>query len=339
MTAREEFFLVTISSIYPRGIFRMKVAFTDIVILLSAVPIAAVGGASFFKGVLAVSAWLRVPELLVATTIAAFATSGPEMAVSSLAAIAGNRGIGLGDALGSNVLNLGLILGIALLFGPMAVCVAQCRRDYVLALVVPSLTLILARDGVLSRSEGILLLTLFALWLILVVRQGIGYRRRAPADPDTRTSIAQAWMLLIVGMAALVAAGQLFVAGASGVARAMGMHPYVIGATLVAVGTSMPELVTVILSRLRGHDDIGLGTLLGSNLFNGLAVIGVAATIHPIPVPPGEVAPAVAFGVLALLLLISRRDTISRSRGALLIAAYGAFVLVTAAGALMAGVS
>lgn len=318
----------------PTGHFRMKVAFIDIVILLSAVPIAAVGGASFLKGMLAVSAWLRVPELLAATTVAAFATSGPEMAVSSMAAISGSPGIGLGDALGSNVLNLGLILGIALLFGPMAVRVAQCRRDYVLALIVPSLTLILALDGMLSRSEGVLLLTLFTLWLILVVRQAIGFRRHTPADPGSRTGVARAWILLIVGMAALVVAGRLFVAGASGVALALGMHPYVIGATLVAIGTSMPELVTVVLSRLRGHDDVSLGTLLGSNLFNGLAVIGVAATIHPIRVAPGEVAPAVAFGVITLMLLISRRHTISRSRGALLIAAYSAFVLVTAVGAL-----
>lgn len=309
----------------------MKVGFIDIVILLSAVPIAAVGGASFLKGMLAVAAWLRIPKLLVATTIAAFATSSPEMAVSSLAAIAGTPGIGLGDALGSNVVNLGLILGIALLFGPMAVCVAECRRDFVLALMVPSLTLILALDGTLSRREGVLLLTLFTLWLIVVVKQAIAFRRHAPADPDTETGAARAWLLLLVGMAALVVAGRLFVAGASGVALALGMHPYVIGATLVAVGTSMPELVTVVLSRLRGHDDVGLGTLLGSNLFNGLAVVGVASTIHAIPVVPADVAPAIAFSVITLLLLISRRRTISRWRGSLLLAAYIGFVLFTAA--------
>lgn len=311
----------------------MSVHFIDMLMLLAAVPMAATGGASFLKGMLALSTWLRLPKLLVATTIAAFATSSPEMAVSSLAAIAGNPGIGLGDALGSNVVNLGLILGIALLFGPMAVCVAECRRDFVLALLVPALTLCLALDGMLSRTEGGLLLTLFTLWLVVVVMQAIGHRRHTPPDPDTRTSIGRAWLLLIAGMAALVVAGQLFVTGASSIALAMGMHPYVIGATLVAVGTSMPELVTVVIARWRGHDDVGLGTLLGSNLFNGLAVIGVAATIHPISVALGEVAPALAFGVITLLLLVSRRRTISRWRGASLIAAYSAFVLFTAAGA------
>ncbi|SFM28161.1 cation:H+ antiporter [Rugamonas rubra] len=302
--------------------------------VVSAILLAAIGGASFLKGMLAVSSWLRLPKLLVATTIAAFATSGPEMAVSSLAAIAGKPGIGLGDALGSNVVNLGLILGIALLFGPMAICVAQCRRDFMLALIVPPLTFILALDGMLSRVEGMLFLTLFTLWLILVVKQAIGHRRHTPADPAIQSGIARAWILLVVGMAALLVAGKLFVSGASSIALAMGLHPYVIGATVVAVGTSMPELVTVVLARWRGHDDVGLGTILGSNLFNGLAVIGVAATIHPIAVPFGEVAPALAFGVITLLLLFSRRSTISPWRGALLIAAYSAFVLFTAAGAL-----
>ncbi|MGZ8292670.1 MAG: sodium:calcium antiporter [Telluria sp.] len=311
----------------------MKAPFIDILILLAAIPMAALGGASFLKGMLAVSTWLRLPKLLVATTIAAFATSSPEMAVSSLAAIAGNPGIGLGDALGSNVVNLGLILGIALLFGPMAVCVAECRRDFMLALIVPSFTFILVMDGMLSRTEGMLLLTLFTLWLIVVVKQAISHRRNTPVDPDTHTCIARAWLLLVVGMAALVVAGQLFVAGASSIALAMGMHPYVIGATLVAVGTSMPELVTVVLARWRGHDDVGLGTLLGSSLFNGLAVVGVAATIHPIAVPLGEVTPALAFSLITLLLLFSRRNSISRWRGSLLIVAYSAFVLFTAVGA------
>ncbi len=312
----------------------MSVAFIDILMLLSAVPIAAIGGASFLRGILTVSAWLRLPKLLVATTLAAFATSSPEMTVSSLAAIAGKPGIGLGDALGSNVVNLGLLLGLALLFGPMAICVAQCRRDYMLALMVPALTFILALDGMLSRGEGMLLLTLFTLWLILVVKQAISHRRRTPAYRAAQTAISRASILLFVGMGALFVAGKLFVAGASSIALALGMHPYVIGATLVAVGTSMPELVTVVLARWRGHDDVGLGTLLGSNLFNGLAVVGVAATIHPIAVRPAEVMPALAFGVITLLLLFSRRNPISRWRGPWFIATYSAFVLFTAARAL-----
>lgn len=309
----------------------------DILTLLAAIPMAALGGHSFLKGTLAVAASLRLPNMLVAATLAAFATSSPELAVSSIAALAGNPEIGLGDALGSNVVNLGLILGGALLFGPLAVCVAECRRDVMLALAVPVLTWLLTLDGMLSRTEGLLLLALFGLWMILVVRQAITHRRTMAGSGALPVSAARAWLLLGAGLAALVMAGQLFVAGASGIALAMGLHPYVVGATLVAVGTSLPELVTVLLSRLRGHDDVGLGTLLGSNLFNGLAIVGVAATIHPISAPRAEVAVALAFGVITVLLVVSRGGMIERRRGLGLLAAYGAFVLMTASESLLLG--
>lgn len=309
----------------------MPLQTTDLLCLLAAIPVAAVGGAMFLQGVLGVAQWLRLPELLVATTLAAFATSSPEMAVSSLAALSGKPGIGLGDALGSNVVNLGLILGVALLFGPLAARFDEFKRDFVLAILVPVLTLLLALDGTLSRAEGVLLIALFALWVTVVARQAIAHRREAPANADQPVNAARMWLLLVAGMAALVLGGRLFVTGASGIAQAMGVHPYVIGATLVAVGSSLPELVTVLVSRLRGHDDVGLGTLLGSNLFNGLAVVGVAATIEPIRAPLNELGVAVAFGVITVLLVASRGGRIPRRRGLSLLAAYGVFVFVTAA--------
>lgn len=303
---------------------------TDLLAVLAAIPVAALGGATFLKGVLGVAEWLRLPKMLVATTFAAFATSSPEMAVSSMAAASGKPGIGLGDALGSNVVNLGLILGIALFFGPLAASFHEFKRDFVVALVVPALTLLLALDGELSRADGLLLIALFALWMALVVRQAITHRRTAPITTDVPAGATNSGLLLLVGLAALIAAGRLFVTGASGIASAMGVHPYVIGATLVAIGTSLPELVTVVLSRLRGHDDVGLGTLLGSNLFNGLAVVGTAATIQPIRAPLGELAVAATFGMVAVLLALPRGSMISRMRGLTLLAAYVSFAFMTA---------
>ncbi len=303
---------------------------TDVFLLLAAVPAAGLGGAAFLKGVLGVSTWLRLPRLLVATTLAAFATSSPEMAVSSLAALSGKPGIGLGDALGSNVVNLGLILGAALLFGPLAARFDEIKRDFRLALAVPVFTLLLALDGTLSRLDGGLLLTLFVLWMAWLVRHAITHRRQTPVSDEPPINAAAAWLQLVFGMAALILAGRLFVTGAFGIATALGVHPYVIGATLVAVGTSLPELVTVLLARWRGHDDVGLGTLIGSNLFNGLAVVGVAASIQPIRAPLGELGVAVAFGVLTVLLIMPRADTISRRRGLFLLMAYSAFIAATA---------
>ena len=170
-----------------------SLATNNLLALIAAIPVAALGGASFLKGVLGVAAWLRLPKLLVATTLAAFATSSPELAVASLAALAGKPAIGLGDALGSNVVNVGLILVFALLFGPLVARIEEIRRDFVLALIVSVLTLILALDGTLSRAEGALLLTLFALWLTLVARQAIIQRRDATADagpPCARVAVS-----------------------------------------------------------------------------------------------------------------------------------------------------
>jgi len=307
------------------------IATPDLLALLAAIPLAALGGEAFLKGVLGVAAWLRLPKLLVATTLAAFATSSPELTVSSLAALAATPEIGLGDALGSNVVNIGLILGLALMFGALSARFAEIKRDFLLALAVPVLTLILALDGTLSRAEGALLLALFAFWLMLAARQAIAHRRDAQADAEPTGSPVRAWLFAAVGLTCLILAGRLFVTGASGIAAALGIHAYVIGATVVAIGTSLPELVTTLLARLRGHDDVGLGTLLGSNLFNGLAIVGVAAAIHPIQAPVDEIVLALGFGVLSVLLILPRAGVVSRWRGLVLLAAYAAFVTATLA--------
>ncbi|PKO84377.1 MAG: hypothetical protein CVU17_04310 [Betaproteobacteria bacterium HGW-Betaproteobacteria-11] len=305
---------------------------TDLAALAGAVLLAAAGGEAFLKGILGTALHLRVPKLLVATTLAAFATSSPELTVSTLAALAGQPEIGLGDALGSNVVNIALIFGLALLFGPIKAARRELGRDFVLALSVPLLTLWFARDGRLSSGDGALLLVLFAGWIALAMRAAASHREAAVAtDIDIGTVRPLAALLYgIGGLAALIAAGRLFVVGAGGIATSLGIDTYVIGATVVAIGTSLPELVTVILARLRGHDDVSVGTLLGSNLFNGLTVVGVAASIHPIQAPTLEIAVTLGCGVAALLLLIpNRTGQIPRARGLLLLLLYTGFVWAT----------
>ena len=168
------------------------------------------------------------------------------------------------------------------------------------------------------------------MWLGLLVRAGLAARGRE-ASPDN----AHPWRSLFFGLAgllALVLAGRLFVTGATGLTSAFGVDAYVVGAILVAIGTSLPELVTVLLARWRGHDEVGIGTLLGSNLFNGMAIVGIAASIHPIVALPGEVAVALGIGVFALLLLVpGRAGLIGCGRGLLLLCSYGAFIVATIA--------
>ena len=299
---------------------------SDLATLAGAVLLAAIGGEAFLKGVLGVSGWLRVPKLLVATTLAAFATSSPELTVSTVAALAGKPEIGLGDALGSNVVNIALILGLALLFGPIRVARHELRRDFALTLLVPLITLAMAWDGVISRTEGVLLLGIFTIWIGFVTLVGLRTRTVGTRTEDTPRH-GLAILYGIVGLAALILAGRLFVTSASGIAGTFGIHPYVIGATVVAIGTSLPELVTVLLSRLRGHDDIGVGTLLGSNLFNGLAIVGTAASIHPITAPPTEIAITIGLGLVSVLLMFPGRfGLIPRKRSMALLGTYAVFI-------------
>lgn len=303
----------------------------DLAAVLGAVVLAAVGGEAFLKGVLGIAGWLRMPKLLVATTLAAFATSSPEFTVSSVAALSGKPEIGLGDALGSNVVNIALIFGLALLFGPIRAERQQLGRDFGLALAAPALTWVMLSDGHLSRYEGGFLIAVFVVWMLLSIRSATA-QRQAAAVGEAQAALAMTIVYSVGGLLALVTAGRLFVTGAGSVAAAFGLDPYIIGATVVAIGTSLPELVTVLLARWRGHDDIGIGTLLGSNLFNGLAIVGVAAALHPIQADMTEVTAAIIFGMAAVLLTIPDRNCrITRCRGLVLLACYAGFVLTTVA--------
>lgn len=306
-----------------------SIATNDILALLGAIPIAALGGEAFLKGVLGLAAWLRLPKMLVATTLAAFATSSPELTVSTMAALAGEPAIGLGNALGSNVVNVALILGLALMFGTLTASFGQIRRDFLLAVAAPLLTMFFATDGVITRIEGATLLGIFAAWLALTAWQALEHRRRTSGGEVSAENPWKAIGLALTGFACMIVAGRFFVSGAGGIASTLGVHPYVIGATVVALGTTVPEMMTTVLSRIRGHDDVGLGTLLGSNLFNGLGIVGVAATIHPIRAPFSEVAIALGFGVFAMLLMVPVRGELSRLRGVVLLAAYAAYVVAT----------
>ncbi|TIC83782.1 sodium:calcium antiporter [Crenobacter intestini] len=305
----------------------MPVALADICLLAGAVVLAALGGETFLRAIVGASGAFRVPKAVVATTLAACATSSPELTVSTVAALSGSPQIGLGDALGSNVANIALIFGLALLFAPVRADAGALGADYKLALFAPLLTFLFLMDGVLSRAEALLLLAVFAGWLMWTLRAVRASRADARDTGAPHLPAGRIALLGVAGLACLVLAGRLFVLGASGVAASFGVGGYVVGVLLVAFGTSLPELVTVLLSRLRGHDDIGVGTLIGSNLFNGLAIVGVAGLIHPIAVPRAEVALTLACGITALLLLRPNAEgLIGRGRGVLLLSLYAGFV-------------
>ena len=258
---------------------------TDLALILGAVVLAAAGGEAFLKSIFGAAIHLRVPKIVVATTLAAFATSSPELTVSSVATLAGQPEIGLGDVLGSNVVNMALVFGLALLFRAVQTTRQDFGNSFALALAAPVLTFVLVLDGRIERADALLLLAIFLVWVVWTVRCALRQREVAVYIEATELSAGKSLLLGVLGLGALIAAGRLFVSGATGVAAAFAVDTYVIGVVLVAVGTSLPELVTVILSRLCGQDDVGVGTLIGRNLFNGLAIVGIAGTIEPIAAP------------------------------------------------------
>lgn len=298
----------------------------DYLILLAGLGCAAIGGELFVRGIVGIARWARISAGIIGATFAAFATSSPELSVSITSALAQQPQIALGDALGSNVVNLALILGLALLISPLDAARESIRRDFSVALLVPVLLAVLGYDGLLSRADGIILLSVFVAWLVAVILE-VRRQRSAAGAVLGESRHWRATVFALSGLGFLVASGRLIVSGAGSIALQHGIDPFVIGATLVAVGTSAPEFATAIVSKLRGHDEIGLGTLLGSNIFNGLFIIAVASVLHPIALSRESVALGLAFGFLATLAsLPGARGKLSRERGLLLLALYAGYL-------------
>lgn len=298
----------------------------DYLALFLGVICAGIGGELFVRGAVGLAFWARVSPGIIGATVVAFATSSPELSISINAAMAGKPQIGLGDALGSNVVNVALILGIALLISGIQSPRDSVKRDFPVALLIPIITGVLFLDGELSRIDGLLMLGMFIAWLVAAV---IEARKQRSAVGNVREE-QRRWLAVVscmAGLAFLVAAGNLIVAGARGMAISFGIDEFIIGATIVAVGTSVPELATTVIAKLRGHDEVGLGAILGSNIFNGLLIVAVAAMIHPITVPWREVAIALVFGFVALVFAYpTRKGFIERRRGVLLLVLYAAYL-------------
>lgn len=245
----------------------------------------------FVDGASGLAVKLGVSPMIVGLTIVAFGTSAPEMLVSAMAALNGNPGLALGNAVGSNIANIGLVLGATALVLPLAVRSETLRREFPMMAVVMAFTLLLIIDGELSRTDGTLLLA--GMFLLIGVTVRIGRQshygdplaeelaaEQSPQIIETTGTGRYLW-LLTGGLLILLLASRLLVWGAVGLASHFGISDLVIGLTIVAIGTSLPELAASLVAARKGEDDIAIGNVVGSNLFNLLAVIGVAGTMAP----------------------------------------------------------
>ncbi len=299
----------------------------DYLLLLLGVLCAGVGGELFVRGAVGIAEWARISPGIIGASIAAFATSSPEFFVAISSAGAGIPEIALGDALGSNVVNVALILALALVISGIQASRQSIRRDFTVALLAPIFIATLAFDGELSRFDGIAILLAFFVWLFFVIAEA---RKERSAAAEVLGE-HRGWLAVgssIVGLAFLVGAGNFIVMSTQGIATDLGIDKFIVSATIVALGTSTPELATVIISKLRGHDEVGLGTILGSNIFNGLWIVGIAAIMHPITFGMGGLLLVLGFGFAVVALSYpARGGFIGRKRGILLMATYVVYLV------------
>jgi cation:H+ antiporter len=245
------------------------------------------GADRFVVGAASTARNLGVPPLLIGLTLVGMATSGPEIFVSVTASLAGDPALAAGNAIGSNIANIGLVLGMTAVIMPIAVRSVTLRREMPALLAVTLIMTMVFFNLRLGRLEGVLLLVTLVLvlyWLVVLgSRSGasdpiaLDYATEIPANMPMRSAVG--W--LVLGLVVLLTGANLLVWGAQNLAIAFGVSELVIGLTVVAIGTSLPELAVSILSALKGEHDMAIGNIIGSNLFNSLAVVGIAGIIHP----------------------------------------------------------
>lgn len=296
--------------------------------LLLGLIILLIGGKLLVDGASAIAGKLGLSPGLIGLTVVSFGTSAPELLVSVTAALKGVSDIALGNVIGSNISNITLVLGISAVVFPIALPKSVIKLDYAFTLVVSILFFILAYNGVISLSEGIL-------FLILLIAINVYFFKviaRIPDDPEDldiqklkNTPLYKSILLISVGIAGLYFGSELFVENAIIIAQQFGISERIIGVTVIAIGTSLPELATSILAAIKKQTDIALGNILGSNLMNILAIIGVTAVVKPIEVSAlflrNDFIWMLGFTLLLLPLMITKLR-ISRWEGGLLFVGY-----------------
>lgn len=321
--------------------------FLQLFLFIAGLAFLSVGGELLVRGATGLATRLGVSRLFIGLTVVAFGTSAPEAVVGGMASVSGAGDLALGNVVGSNIFNVLAILGLAALVLPLSVSAQVVRVDLPILVGVSILTWVLARDGVLGRGDGVLLLAL------MVANTALGFwlgRRQARHDavllevlprgaaspPDENRRTGTSWNVgkVVVALALLVVGSRWLVTSATGFARWVGLSDLVIGLTVVAVGTSLPEVATSLAAALRGERDIAVGNVLGSNLFNLLGVLGLSAVLAPagLPVAPAALAGdlPVMVGVAALCLPIFLNGmTVFRWEGALFLSYFALYTTWT----------
>ncbi len=295
------------------------------------------GADRFVHGAAATARNLGIAPLLIGLTVVAFATSAPEILVSVVAALRGEPGLAIGNAIGSNIVNIGLVLGVTAIIRPIKLESATLRREMPALLAVTLLTVSLFLDARLTNIDGYVMLTGLVIVMIWLARLGSRSAANDPIKKDFEAeipddvSMKMAIFWVAIGFGSLLIGASWLVTGAIGIAETLGVSEVVIGVTIVALGTSLPELAVSLVSVLKGEYGLAIGNIVGSNIFNLLAVIGVAATIEPMALHASVLSLHIFVMVAFTLVLFAMtydydgKARLSRLEGAALLAAFIAY--------------
>lgn len=307
----------------------------DLLLIAGGLALLTVGSDKLVEGSSAIALKLGVSPLLIGITIVAFGTSAPELIVSINAALSGNGGISVGNVVGSNIANIGLILGLASIITPMAVHVNLIRRDIPIMIGISLVSGFFIFGAEVSRLEGLFLFS----GLIAFLYFSVKWARAESPDPalvreleapvvESDLSTPKAWAWTLLGLAMLAGGSEALVRGAVSIAEALGMSQTLIGLTIVAIGTSLPELATSVTAALKGESDIAVGNVVGSNIFNALGILGISAMMRPLPTATFSLVDlGVMLGFTILMLPMARNDSrILRWEAALLLGGYVAYM-------------
>ena len=291
------------------------------------------GADLFVDGASSVAAKLKVPSLIIGLTVVSIGTSLPEAAVSISASLSGNNSISLGNVIGSNIFNLLMVVGVSSAILPIVTDRDMLKRDMPINIGVTVLLGILLFDGHLSRLEALFLLLLLAAYMFLLIRSAL--KNRVEAEETKVLSWAKSIVFIVLGMAAIIGGGQLVVNSAKTIAMALGMSETLVGLTVVAIGTSLPELVTSVVAARKGDSGIAMGNVIGSNIFNILFILGMAGVIKPLTADAAFfIDTGILLGISALMLLFAfTKRKISRVEGitcVLIYVAYTAYIIMRA---------
>jgi len=285
-----------------------------------------VKGADFFvDGASSIAGKLKVPSLIIGLTVVSMGTSLPEAAVSVSASISGNNAISLGNVIGSNMFNLLMVVGVSCMILPIVTDKEIIKRDMPIGIAITGALCLMLLDGELSRIDAAILLVLFAGYMFILIRSALKNRVEAPEQKVM--SWTKSLVFTLVGVAAIIGGGQLVVENAKIIAANLGMGETLIGLTVVAIGTSLPELVTSIVAAKKGDSGIAMGNVIGSNIFNILFILGMAGLIKPMTAENTffiDTGILIAVSVMMLIFAFTKRKT-NRIEGATAVIVYVAY--------------